>query len=222
MSTQFEVMLESLRSFLSQLGGYLPRVIGALLVLLIGWIVARWVRTGTTKLLKSIKFDEAAQKSGIDEALKTGGIAMSMSGVVSGLVYWLVMLIALLAAVDSLGLAVASEVLNRVVLYIPNVVVAVLILIFGALFGNLIRGIVATYLAGAKVSGAPVISAIAQYSILVFAVSAALVQLGIGRELITSAFQIAFGATCAALALAFGLGGRDWAARTIEQTTKRG
>jgi hypothetical protein len=147
-------------------------------------------------------------------------VPLTLSGVVSGLIYWLVMLISLLAAIDALGLAVASEVLNRVVLYIPNVVVAVLILIFGALFANLIRGIVSTYLAGAKVSGANVISTMAQYAILIFAASVALVQLGIGQALITSAFQIAFGAICLALALAFGLGGREWASRMIDRGTK--
>lgn len=220
MPAQFEVILDSLRSFLTQLGGYLPRVLGALVVLFIGWVIARWVRTGAAKALKAMRIDEAAQKSGIDEALKNGGVPITMGGVVSGLLYWLVMLVALLAAIDSLGLAVASEVLNRVVLYIPNVMVAVLIVIFGALFANLIRGIVATYLAGAKVSGAKAISTLAQYAILTFAASIALVQLGIGQTLITSAFQIAFGAICLALAIAFGLGGRDWAARTIDRATK--
>lgn len=221
MSNQFEIVLESLRSFLTQLGGYLPRVLGALLVLFIGWIVARWVRVGVGKLLKLIKFEMVSEKSGIDEALKQGGVQLTLNGVIGGLMYWLVMLVALLAAIDSLGLAVASDVLNRVVLYIPNVVVAVLILVFGALFANLMRGIVNTYLASAQVSGATLISTVAQYSILTFAAAVSLVQLGIGVALVTSAFQIAFGALCLALAIAFGLGGRDWAARFIEQNTKR-
>lgn len=221
MLQQFNVVVDSLRSFLTQLGGYLPRLLGALIILFVGWVVARWIRTRVAKLLKAVRFDEVSKKSGIDEVLRQGGVSLTMNGVIAGLIYWLIMLITLLAAIDSLGLAVASDVLNQVVLYLPNVVVAVLILIFGALFGNLIRGIVGTYLVNAQVGGAKVISAIAHYAILIFAASVALVQLGIGRELVTSAFQIAFGALCLALALAFGLGGRDWASRQIDKTLRK-
>jgi hypothetical protein len=221
MFAQMAVVVESFRSFLTQLAGYLPSVLGALLVLILGWIVARWVRAIVIRVLKAVRFDQATQKAGIDDVLQQGGVRLTLSGVIGGLVYWLLMLVALLAAVDSLGLVVASEVLNRVALYIPNVVVAVLILTFGALFANLMRGIVGTYLVSANVSGASIISGTAQYAILLFAAAVALVQLGIGEELITSAFQIAFGAVCLALALAFGLGGRDWAARMIERNTRR-
>jgi hypothetical protein len=218
MLLQIDIVVESLRSFLTRLGGYLPRLLGALLVLALGWIIARWVRTGVSKLLTAVRFDEVAKRSGIDEALAKGGVGLTTSDVLAGLVYWLIILVTLLAAIDSLGLAVASEVLNRVVLYLPNVVVAVLILMLGALFANLIRGMVGTYLASAQVAGAGWISAIAYYAIIVFAASVTLVQLGIARELVASAFQIAFGAVCLALALAFGLGGRDWAARMIDRT----
>lgn len=221
MLQQFNVVVDSLRSFLTQLGGYLPRLLGALIILSVGWVVARWIRSRVAKVLRAVRFDEVSKKSGIDEVLRQGGVSLTMNGVIAGLIYWLIMLITLLAAIDSLGLAVASDVLNQVVLYLPNVVVAVLILIFGALFGNLIRGIVGTYLVNAQVGGAKVISAIAHYAILIFAASVALVQLGIGRELVTSAFQIAFGALCLALALAFGLGGRDWASRQIEKTLRK-
>lgn len=217
MLLQIDVVVESMRSFLTRIGLYLPRVLGALLVLVVGWIVARWVRTGVSKLLTAVRFDEMAKRSGIDDALKQGGVNLTLNGVLAGLAYWLVILMTLLAAIDSLGLAVASDVLNRVVLYLPNVVVAVLILMLGALFANLIRGLVGTYLAGAQVGGAAWISAIAYYAILVFTASVTLVQLGIARELVASAFQIAFGAVCLALALAFGLGGRDWAARIIDR-----
>lgn len=221
MRQQLGIVVDSLRSFLTQLGGFLPRLLGALLILFIGWIVARWLRTGVRKLLQVVRFDEVSKKSGVDDMLSQGGVTLTANGVIAALIYWLVMLVTLLAAIDSLGLAVASDALNRVVLYLPNVVVAVLILIFGALFGNLIRGIVGTYLANAQVAGARTISTIAQYAILVFAASVALVQLGIGQELVTSAFQIAFGAVCLALALAFGLGGRDWASRMIDKTFRK-
>ncbi len=218
MMQQIDVVVESLRSFLTRLGNYLPRLLGALVIIVLGWIIARWVRTGVSKLLTAIRFDELAARSGVDDALKKGGVELTLNGVIAGLAYWLIILITLLAAVDTLGLTVASDMLNNVVLYLPNVVVAVIILMLGALFANLIRGMVGTYLAGAQVNGAGAISAMAYYAIIVFTASVALVQLGIGRELVVAAFQIAFGAVCLALALAFGLGGRDWASRMIDRT----
>lgn len=216
-----QVFLNSIQTFFGQIGAFIPRLLGALLILVIGWVVARLIRTGVSKGLTAVRFDEMAQRSGIDALLKQGGVALTSNGVLASLIYWFFMLITLLAAVDSLGLAVASDLFNEVVLYLPNVVVAVVILIMGGLFAKLIRGTVSTVLVNAQVEGAPVISAIAYYAILVFAVSVALVQLQIGRDLVLAAFRIAFGGLCLALALAFGLGGRDWAARTIERTLKQ-
>jgi Mechanosensitive ion channel, conserved TM helix len=220
MLLQIDVVVDSVRSFLAQLGSALPRLLGALLVLAIGWLIARWIRTAVTKLLHALRFDALAARGGIDDMLKQGGLQTSMTGVLAGLVYWTIILVTLLAAVNSLGLTVASDMLSRVVLYLPNVVVAVLILILGALFGRLIQGTVRTYLSNAQVNGAALIGNLAYYAILVFAGAVGLEQLGIGQALVVSTFQIAFGAVCLALALAFGLGGRDWAARVIARTFK--
>lgn len=216
-----EIMLNSFRSFFGQLGTFLPRLLGALVILAVGWIIARMVRAGVSKGLTAIRFDQLAERSGIDALLKRGEVPLTLNAVLAGLIYWFFILITLLAAVDSLGLAVASDLFNQVVLYLPNVVVAVVILIMGALFAKLIRGTVSTVLANAQVEGARVISAIAYYAIIVFAVSVALVQLQIGRDLVLAAFRLAFGGLCLALAIAFGLGGRDWASRMIERTLKQ-
>lgn len=218
MLLQMNVVVESVRSFLTQLGSYLPRLLGAILVLVLGWLVAKWIRTGVTKLLDALHFDDVSKKSGIDRVLQQGGLQATLTGILAGLIYWTIILITLLTAVNSLGLTVASDMLSRVVLYLPNVVVAVIILILGALFGRLIQGIVRTFLSNAQVAGAGLISDIAYYAILVFAAAVSLEQLGIGQALVVSTFQIAFGAVCLALALAFGLGGREWASGVISRT----
>lgn len=215
---QMNVVVDSVRSFLTQLGTYLPRLLGAILVLIVGWLVAKWIRTGVMKLLGALHFDEISQRSGIDQVLQQGGLQSTLATILAGLIYWTIILVTLLAAVNSLGLTIASDMLSRVVLYLPNVVVAVIILILGALFGRLIQGIVRTYLSNAQVGGAAMISNIAYYAILVFAAAITLEQLGIGRALVVSTFQIAFGALCLALAIAFGLGGRDWASGVINRT----
>lgn len=216
-----EVVADSFRVFFTQLAAFLPRLLAALLVLAVGWIVARWIRTGVSRGLHAIRFDELAKKAGIDDLLKQGDVPLTLNGVLAGLGYWLIMLVTLLAVIDSLGLAVASDVFNRVVLYLPNVVVAVLILVLGALFAKLIRGTVSTVLANAQVEGAPLISAIAYYAILIFAIALALVQLQIGRDLVLRAFTVAFGAVALAFGLAFGLGARDWAARVVDRSFKK-
>jgi Mechanosensitive ion channel, conserved TM helix len=221
MLLQMNVVVDSARSFLTQLGTYLPRLLGAILVLVVGWLVAKWIRTGVTKLLGAVHFDDIAKRSGIDQVLQQGGLQSTLGDILAGLIYWTIILITLLAAVNSLGLTVASDMLSRVVLYLPNVVVAVIILILGALFGRLIQGIVRTYLSNAQVGGAGMISNVAYYAILVFAAAVTLEQLGIGQALVVSTFQIAFGALCLALAIAFGLGGRDWASGVINRTFNR-
>jgi hypothetical protein len=216
-----EVMLNSFRTFFGQVGAFLPRLIGALLILAIGWIIARLVRAAVSKGLTAIRFDDIAQRSGIDALLKQGDVPLTLNAVLAGLIYWFFMLITMLAAVDSLGLAVASDLFNRIVLYLPNVFVAVVILIIGGLLAKLIRGTVSTVLANTQVEGARAISSLAYYAIIVFAVSVALVQLQIGRDLVLAAFRLAFGGLCLALAIAFGLGGKDWATRTIDRNFKQ-
>lgn len=216
-----EVVANSFVVFFTQLAAFLPRLLAALLVLVVGWMVARAIRTGVSKGLRAIRFDEVAKKSGIDDLLKQGDVPLTLNGVLAGLVYWLLILVTLLAAIDTLGLAVASDVFNRVVLYLPNVIIAVVILILGALFAKLIRGTVSTVLASAQVEGARLISAMAYYAILIFAVALALVQLQIGRDLVLRAFTVAFGAVALALGLAFGLGGREWATRVIDRSFKK-
>ena len=217
---QIEV-LESVKAFLNQMSAFLPKLIGALVILIVGWIIAKVVRSLAVKGLKLIRLDVLVEKSGIDEFLKQGGLQLTMQGLLAGLLYWLIMLIVLLAASNSLGLQVASDLFSKIVLYIPNVIVAVIVLILGAFFARLVKGILLTYLNNVGVEGAATISTLAQYAIIVFVTFTALEQLAIGRELIVSAFELAFGAVCLALALAFGLGGRDWATSIFENLRKK-
>jgi len=176
------------------------------------------LRRAWRKGLHAVRFDDLAKKSGIDDVLKAGDVPLNLNGVLSGLVYWFLMLITLLAAINSLGLTIASDLFSQIVLYLPNVVVAVVILIVGALFAKLIRGAVSAYLSSAQMEGGRIISAIAYYAILVFAVFVALRQLNIGQDMLLAAFRLCFGAAALALALAFGLGGKEWAARVIDRT----
>ncbi len=219
---QLDIMLESLRQFWNQLAEVMPRVIASLILLSLGWMLAKLVRRGTKRLLNLLRVDVMAEKSGIEDFLLRGDVKLTMVGILSNLAYWIVMLTVVLAVMNSLGLDAAAELFNKVVLYLPNVVVAVLVLIFGAQFARFVQGVSFTYLTNIGIGGARLMSLITQYALLFFVVSVALEQLEIGGQILVSAFQIAFGALCLALALAFGLGGRDWAAGMIDKAFGNG
>ena len=126
---------------------------------------------------------------------------------------------AILAALNVLGLGAAAGLFNRILLFLPNVAAAVLVVIFGSLFAQVVATLVRTYLSNLGVAGADAISGITRWALVLFVVSLSLEQLRIGGQVLVPAFQIAFGAFC--LALAFGLGGRDWAARVLDNLLTR-
>lgn len=126
-------------------------------------------------------------------------------------------MIVLVTVSSSLGLTAVANLFNRIALYLPNIIVAVLIIIFGTLLARFINRRVFAWLRDLGVDGALTISTISEYGVQLFAVFVALEQLAFGTQLLTTAFAILFGAICLALALAFGLSGRDWAARVIDR-----
>ncbi|MGB0346342.1 MAG: mechanosensitive ion channel family protein [Balneolaceae bacterium] len=214
------VLLEAYETFFNSLADFLPSLIGALLILIVGWIIAKLVKTAAIKLLKLIKLDVVTEKAKIDQFLRDGGSKKTAIDILGAMIYWLIMLIVILAGLDALGLGVASELFNQIILYIPNVIVAVLALIFGVFLAGFIAQVVSTYLANVGVSNANVIGAIARYAIILFVISLSLTQLNIGEELVSNAFLLLFGAVCLALGLSFGLGGKEWAAGVIKKLTE--
>lgn len=220
MNDAVTIMIESLQAFWLQLIAYLPRILAALLLLIAGWMAAKILRRAAVRFLKMVRLDVAAEKAGIEDFLLQGGVRYTAVTLIAGLVYWFVLLTVILAALNSLGLQSAAELFNRIVLYLPNVLVATLVLLFGSLLGRVVQTVSFTYLNNIGVEGAPFISHAAQWAVIIFVVSIALEQLSIGGAILVSAFQILFGAICLALALAFGLGGRRWAAHILDKLWK--
>jgi small-conductance mechanosensitive channel len=221
MQQQIDVFVASLTSFWTQLAGFVPQLLAALLLLFVGWVLASLIRTGVVKLLDVLKFDDLSQKTGIDAFLKQGNINLSLSRIVANLIYWLFILVMIVMVSNSLGLHAVAELFNRVVLYIPNIIVAILVLVFGVLLARFINRLVFAYLNNMGVEGALTLSTISEYAVIIFVIFVALEQLEIGTRLLTAAFQIGFGAIGLALALAFGLGGREWAAGVIKRMTEK-
>jgi hypothetical protein len=215
-----DVFVNSYYTFIQQIAGFLPSLIGALLILIIGWIIAKIFRAIIVKFLKLIRFNVVTEKAKVDQFLADGGVKKSTIEIIGSLFYWLIMLIVILTAFNSLGLSAASTLFNQVFLFIPNIIVAVLVLILGLFMANFVSQALVTYLKNVEIDNAESIGKLTNYAIIVFVGSISLTQLNVGQELISNAFLIVFGALCLAMALAFGIGGKEWAAGIINKYFK--
>ena len=219
-------MLDSLivtpvSEMLTKIVGYLPTLIGALIILTAGWAVAKIFRRLVNRGLKAIHFDKLADKAGITEILGKGGLKTSAIDVMSGLVYWLVIIMVLVMVVNALGLPQASNVLESLFAFIPSVIAALFVLVVGMFLANFVSGIVHTAAGNASLPRPEMYAAVSRWAIIIFAGTISLRELGIATLLVTTTFNIVLGGVCLALALAFGLGGRDAAARYLEEWRKR-
>jgi hypothetical protein len=199
---------------------FLPNLLAALLILLGGWILAKFIRLLVFRFLLAVRFDVASEKAGIDDLLVRGEIRQSPAELVAILVYWLLVLLVVVVAINTLGLTAVADLLNQILLYLPKVIAAVVVLILGLFFANFLSGVVRTAAANAGFAAADVLASLTRYALIVFTAAVTLQELGIGAELVRAAFTIVFGAVALALALAFGLGckdlARDWVTRYLE------
>lgn len=207
-------------AFATKITAFLPELIGAVIIFVAGLIVAKLLKVGTVKLLTLVRFNDATEKTGVKDFLSKGNITNTPSEVIGTLIYWFIMILVIIASLDALGLPIVSDMLNDIFLYIPKVVAAIMVLILGILFGNFLSAVVRTAASNAGFTTSGGMGKAAFYAIIFFSASIALNQLGIGEEIVASAFKIAFGAAAFALALAFGLGGREVAAGYLKKWLK--
>ncbi len=213
-----DVLLDPVRAFLVQIGAYLPRVAVAMLVLIAGVLIAKAARFAIERGLRAINLHIVTRRSGLDDFLHKGGTDADTVAVFGLLVYWVVVLAALIVAFNSLGLATVTDLLSRAMLFVPRMAVALLILAFGTYFARFVGNAVASYLGGSgRAQEAEGLGRLSRYAILAFVFMIAIDQLDLGAGLIRTTFLIAFGGVVLALALAFGLGGRGWAAARLEE-----
>lgn len=219
MDRQIDLFVASLQTFWGEIALFLPKLLAALLLLFAGWLLARLLRAGVRRGLAALGFGEVAEKSGLEAWVRQGGMDLSLAGVIAGTVYWLVLLVVAVSAANSLGLDAVAGLANKAALYLPKVLAAILILVFGTLLARVVNRLLFAWLNGAKFPGALTVSTGSEYAVQIFVLFIALEQLEIGSNLLTVAFAIVFGGLVLALALAFGLGGRDWAAQRIRDWT---
>jgi hypothetical protein len=208
--------LEPLRAILFQIGNFLPRLVLALVILLVGWLLAKGVRVGTEKALRAFNFNVLFERSGLDSFLRQGGATGDTTRLFGLLAFWLVLLLAALVAAGTMGLPQLTELLRRVVWFLPRLFVGILILAVGSYFARFVGDTVASYGRSAKLRDAAFLGKVAQYAIMVFVILVTLDQTQIGGDLIRQSFLVILAGVVFALALAFGLGGKQWAADRIE------
>ena len=217
MRHEFDLFLATLNVIIGDVAALLPRLLLALLILLAGAVAARIIRAAFRRFLKLAHFDKLATQSGVEDFLRQGEIRISVSELLARLVYWLALMMVVVLVADSLGLGQISQLFKRVVLYLPNIIIAVLVLLFGTLLARSVNGLTTTYLKNLGVTDARTLGNVSEYAVQIFVIFLALEQLEIGPRLLTLAFAIGFGALGLALALAFGLGGQEWAAGILNR-----
>lgn len=221
MKDQLDIFISSMNQFWLELVNFIPKLLIVIVVLFLGWLLAKLVRTAVKRILVLVQFDKFSEKSGLEAFMTTGEANITLSGIISQVMYWLVIIVSVTTAANHLGLTEVASILRDFAGYLPRIIVAILVMIFGTLLARFINKLVFAWLHSIKFENALVVSTTVEYGIQILALFIALEQLGIGVQLINSLFIIVFGAVFLALALAFGLGGREWAAKTIEEATKK-
>lgn len=208
-------MFQPLQDALSTFFSYIPQLIGAIVILVIGYVIARILQAVVGRVLQGIGFDRWMEHGGIKQFFDRAETNQTPHSILGALVFWFVFIIAITMAADALGIPQVSAVLAQLIAYIPSIIAAILILILAALLANFLAGIVR----GA--TGSEVLARVARYAIIVYAVFAALTQLGIAVQLTANTFLIVIGAVALAAAIAFGIGGREVARDILEKAYHR-
>jgi hypothetical protein len=196
---------------------FLPSLIGALLVFFLGLIVAVALGKAAEKVISVLKIDQVLDKMRVGEKFKQAGLEIHVAKFFGGLVKWFLILVFLMAATDILGLAQVTEFLNSIILYIPNVVVATVILSLAFLLGNFVYSVVRGSTRAAGVMSANLLATITKWAIIIVGMLAAIEQLGIAVSLINTIFIGVIAALSLAAGLAFGLGGKEEAAMVLRK-----
>jgi hypothetical protein len=214
------VVIEPFDRLLERLLQFVPNMLIFTLIFITGVILAVILKAVFWRIFRAVKLDKLSEKSGVGEMLIKGGLKEPISLILSKFIGWLTVIIFLFLSLGSLNVPAIDRILEKFILYLPNVFVAAFILFLGYLLGNFLgrAALIAAVNAGMKVSG--LVGKLVKRTVILLALTMALEQLGIGKETIVIAFAIILGGVVLALAIAFGLGGRDIAKEYLEKKIK--
>jgi len=199
----------------------MPKLLLAIVILVAGWLLAKFLLFAVVKGLKLINFNVVTEKAGIDKFLKQGGIAKTTIDILGILIYWLAILFTLLIAFETLGLTVVSDMFTQITLFVPNVIVAVIILAIGLYFARFVGDAMVAYSKNIGLEDAELLGRVSRYGIMIFVIVIALDQVDVADDIIRWTFFIVIAGIVFGLALAFGLGGQKWAAGQLDKFVKK-
>lgn len=209
MSSLQIVLLEPARTVLSQIGQFMVSILLVVIILIIGWIISKIIKAAVIKGLRMSKVDELSERIDLDGLLEKGGISYSLSELIGVICYWLSILITFMVAINAIGLTVAADLLNRIVLYVPKVIAALFILVLGMFVATVLKNIIHTAANNAGLGQSKLLSKLVVIIVNTFAVFVALEELQIGIRISELTLAIILGSVGLAVALAFGLGCKD-------------
>lgn len=211
------VLLEPVHALLNQIGAFMPRLLIALGVLVAGWLVAKVFRFSVVKALRALNFNVLTERAGVDGFLQQGGTENDTTDVVGWIAYAIALLASLIIAFNSLGLTQVTDLLSKILLFTPKLLLALLVTVFGSYFARFIGTTVHGYCRSAGISDGDLLGRVARYAILTFVLLLAVDHLDISGGLIQQTFLIFLAGFVFAGALAFGLGARDHAAALLRR-----
>jgi hypothetical protein len=221
MSSWQIVLLEPARTVLAQISQFMVNALLVIIILIIGWLLSKIVRSVVSKAFKAAKINDLSSRIELDKLLGKGGITYSLSDLLGVICYWLGLLITFMVAVNAVGLTIAADLLNKVVLYIPNVIAALFILILGMFASTLLKNIVQTAANNAGLSQSKLLAQVVESVVIAFAIFVGLEQLKIGIRITELTISIVLGSVGLGLALAFGLGCKDIAGKFVAELTEK-
>ena len=215
------VVTDPVKAMMIKIWSYIPTLAGAILILVVGWLIAKVIEAVVIRALKAVRLDAASDKAGISNVLAQGEIKMTLSELIGALVYWLVVLVIIATALNALNLTVAASLISRLVEYVPNIITAVFALVLGSLLANFVASIVRTTASNAGIDRAKLLGQITQTVIMIFATIIAIEQLNIATALIALAVNIILASLGIGIALAFGLGCKDIAGKFVSDLVNK-
>ena len=215
------VTIQALQNLWQAFLNFIPVLLGAIIVFVIGWFISVGIGKLVTEILKRIKFNQIFEKGNWDEALAKAGIKVDASGFIGAIVKWVLVIVFLLAAVEILGFVQFANFLQNVLAYLPNVIVAALIFVVTVIVVDIVEKIVRVSVERIKVGFGAMVSAIIKWSIWIFAILAILYQLGVAKPFMETLFTGLVAMLVISLGIAFGLGGKDVAAEILQDLKKK-
>lgn len=214
-TTWTDAVMTSLAAALAILLGAIPKIIGFAVIVIIGWLIASAVATAVAGILRAVKFNDLARRGGFADFVQKMGIRQDSAGFIANITKWFIRLIVLVSAFDALGLPAVSQVLEQLLMWLPNLVVALVVLVLAGLAANALAGLVRGATAESGLGNPELLASIARIAVWAFAIVVAVNQIGIATALVNTLFMATVGAVALALGLSFGLGGRETAAQIV-------